>query len=106
MFAAESVCIVGASGKNADNPGTIIINKYLSIPEAMRPKITCIHPKEESMFGCKCYKNLDELIKESKPELIILGTAAAITAQYIEEIIVKQACKAVFTLAGGFAETE
>lgn len=58
------------------------------------------------MFGCKCYHSLDEHLKESTPELIILGVPAAATAQYIEEIIQKKACKAVFTLAGGFAETE
>ncbi|CAL6000183.1 Acyl-CoA_synthetase [Hexamita inflata] len=106
LFGAKSVCIVGASSKNADNPATVIINKYLSIPEAVRPTITCIHPKEATMFGCKCYNSLDAHLAESKPELIILGTPAASTAQYIEEIILKNACKAVFTLAGGFAETE
>jgi succinyl-CoA synthetase beta subunit len=33
LFAAKTVCIVGASSKNADNPATVIVNKYLSIPE-------------------------------------------------------------------------
>jgi acyl-CoA synthetase (NDP forming) len=58
------------------------------------------------MFGCKCFANIDEHLKAYKPDLIILGTAATVTAQYIEEIINKKACSAVFTLAGGFAETE
>ena len=31
LFAAKSVCIIGASSKNADNPGTVIANKYFSI---------------------------------------------------------------------------
>lgn len=52
LFAAKSVCIVGASSKNHDNPATVIINKYLSIPETLRPTITCIHPKEKEIFGC------------------------------------------------------
>lgn len=106
LFGAKTVCIVGASSKNADNPGTVIINKYLSLPEAVRPKISCIHPKEKTMFGCECFASLDDHIKAYKPELIILGTPASSTAQYIEEIIRKSACDAVFTLAGGFAETE
>lgn len=106
LFAAKTVCIVGASQKNMGNPATIILKKYLSIPEALRPHMICIHPKDASIFGCKAYTNLDEMLKEIKPELIVLGTAAAISAQYIEDIIIKNACKAVFTLAGGFAETE
>ena len=106
LFAAKSVCIIGASSKNADNPGTVIANKYLSLPEAVRPKLSFVHPKEKEMFGAPCFASLDIHINAYKPDLIILGTPAATTAQLIEEIISKEACNAVFTLAGGFAETE
>lgn len=106
LFGASKICIVGASAKNAANPGTVILNKYLSIPKELRPELCCIHPKQKDMLGEKCYASLDDMLKEFTPDLIILGTPAAATAEYIKEIIEKNACKVVFTLAGGFGETE
>lgn len=45
-------------------------------------------------------------MKAYRPELVILAVPAAGTAKYISDLVRLDACDAIFTLAGGFAETE
>ncbi|KAH0570158.1 Acyl-CoA synthetase [Spironucleus salmonicida] len=105
LFCAKRVLIAGASSKNENNAATVILRKYQKLPENVRPEIFCLHPKETEMYGCKCYKSVKEIL-EMKIDLVILGTAAEPTCQLITQLVEANACKAIFTLAGGFAETE
>ena len=95
---AESVAIVGAS-KNETKRGyqtirTLVDEKYVG-------KIYPVNPKEKSILGFKCYKNVSDI---SGPVDVALVATPASSLPSVLEDCGKKGVKGAVVLAGGFGE--
>ena len=95
---AESVAIVGAS-KTETKRGFQAIRTLLD--EKFQGKIYPVNPKEKSILGIKCYKNVSDI--EGSIDIALITTPAK-TIPGILEDCGKKEVKGVVVIAGGFGE--
>jgi len=95
---ARSVAIIGAS-KNETKRGYQTIRTLLD--ERYEGKIYPVNPKEKSILGFKCYKNVTE-IKE-RVDVALIATPAKSLPSVLEDCG-KKGVKGAVVLAGGFGE--
>ena len=97
---AESVAIVGAS-KTKTKRGFQAIRTLLD--EKFQGKIYPVNPKEKSILGIKCYKNVSDI--EGSIDIALITTPAK-TIPGILEDCGKKEVKGVVVIAGGFGELD
>ena len=96
---AESVAIVGAS-KNETKRGYQTIRTLLD--EKYEGKIYPVNPKEKSILGIKCYKNVSDI--KGPVDVALVATPARSLPAVLEDCG-KIGVKGAVVLAGGFGET-
>jgi len=96
---AESVAIVGAS-KNETKRGYQTIRTLLD--EKYEGKIYPVNPKEKSILGLKCYKNISDI--KRRVDVALVATPAASLPSVLEDCG-KNGVRGAVVLAGGFGET-
>jgi acetyltransferase len=95
---AESVAIVGAS-KNETKRGYQTIRTLLD--EKYEGRIYPVNPKEKSILGFKCYKNVSEI--RGPVDVALVATPAGSLPAVLEDCG-KKGVKGAVVLAGGFGE--
>ena len=75
FFTPKSVAIVGASSK-PDKIGNSVLDALSK--QDFKGKVYPINPKEESIFGIKCYPSLDAI--EAKVDLVVVCVDLSVTA--------------------------
>ena len=95
---AESVAIVGAS-KNETKRGYQTIRTL--VEEKYEGRIYPVNPKEKSILGYKCYKNIAEI--RGPVDVALVATPAATLPAVLEDCG-KKGVKGAVVLAGGFGE--
>ncbi len=96
---AESVAIVGAS-RNETKRGYQTIRTLLD--EKYEGRIYPVNPREKSILGIKCYKNVADI--EGPVDVALVATPAASLPAVLEDCG-KKGVKGAVVLAGGFGET-
>jgi acetyltransferase len=99
ILKAESVAIVGAS-KNETKRGYQTIRTLLD--EKYEGNIYPVNPKEKSILGFKCYKNVSDI--KGPVDVALVATPARSLPAVLEDCG-KKGVKGAVVLAGGFGET-
>jgi acetyltransferase len=95
---AESVAIVGAS-KTETKRGFQAIRTLLD--EKFQGKIYPVNPKEKSILGIQCYKNVSDI--EGSIDIALITTPAKTISAILEDCG-KKGVKGVVVIAGGLGE--
>jgi len=98
IFNAESVAIIGAS-KNETKRGYQAIRTLLD--EKYEGRIYPVNPKEKSILGLKCYRNVTDI---AEPIDVALVATPAKTLPSVLADCGKKGVKGAVVLAGGFGE--
>jgi len=108
----KTVGIVGVSGKRVTLGTVILLNLLKSgIP---KEDIYLLHPKEDDIKGCKCYKSVDDIKKaigDRKLDMFVVGVPAVAPPgraadDVIEQLIDKDITDSVTIITSGFGEIE
>ncbi len=97
LLSPKSIALLGCSEKNV--AGTTLLNLQKNGYDG---KLYPVHPKNESVFGLKCYKSLADIPGEV--DACVVGLRNTLVLGAIEEMHEKGVKAAVF-FASGFAET-
>jgi acetate---CoA ligase (ADP-forming) len=98
LFNPKSIAVVGASEEKG-KVGNVIAKNLLEMGYA--GEVFLVNPKHETLFGKKCYGNLQKI--ETEIDLAII----AIPAKFVNKIVdeAKAAVKNYIIISAGFAET-
>lgn len=97
LFNPQSIAIVGAS-EDAGRVGNVIAKNILTL--GYQGQVFLVNPKHETLFGKKCYKNLNEI--ENEVDLAIIVIPAKFVNNVIEENTNR--VKNFVVISAGFAE--
>jgi len=108
----KTVGIIGVSGKRPTPAGTIL--KNLQKSGFKNENIFVIHPSEEAINGCTCYKSPDELrlkLGNKKIDMFVVGIPALAppgrgAADIIEYLVNHDMAESLTIISSGFDETE
>jgi acyl-CoA synthetase (NDP forming) len=82
FFKPKSVAVVGASS-DPQKPGNTALKNLLSM--GYKGKIFPINPREDSILGCRCYKNVLDI--PEPVEMCVLLVSADLTMQVAKELV-------------------
>lgn len=99
LLEARSVAIVGASEKPGSSAGFVVRNL---LEQRFDGAVVPVHPRETGVFGLGTYPDLAAL--PTRPDAVVLGTAAASVPSLVKEDG-RLGTPGAVVLASGFAET-
>jgi len=108
----KTVGIIGVSGKKPTPAGTIL--KNLQKSGFQNENIFIIHPTEEKIANCVCYKSLNDLqlkLGNEKIDMFVIGIPAIAppgrsAGDIIEQLIKKEMTESITIISAGFDETK
>ncbi|KAA6395200.1 MAG: Acetyl-CoA synthetase (ADP-forming) [Streblomastix strix] len=105
----RSVAVAGASSKNANAPGSIMIRKILASGRVPRDQIYVLHPKEKEVEGLPCVNGLEAALESRKGQpldLLIIAVNAHAASEMLSLTYKIHATESILIVTAGFAETE
>ncbi len=104
LLIPESVLVIGVSATSM-NPGRIILRNILNAGGIKKENIFILHPVENEIEGCKCIKDLSELI--IKVDMVVVTIPAGrIIIDLISKMIEGNKADSVTLITSGFGEVE
>ncbi len=109
LLNARSVCVIGASAKNALNPCNVILSKFKSNAGTPNEAIYPFHMKEATLQGLPAVSSLDALMEARNGDpvdCLVVGVPAQAAHDVMKEAMEKHVAKSILIISGGFSETE
>jgi acyl-CoA synthetase (NDP forming) len=103
LLTPRSAVVIGASAESV-NPGRIILRNLVNGGGIPRDRIWAIHPRAESIDGCRAYASPASL--PAVPDMAVVSVPADKGAdRIVVDLVENNRAHAITLISGGFAET-